>query len=581
MNLQNIQKSFQDTFFIEKGHKYINIKTKKELISVTTALKKYQQPFDEDYWSKYKAKEYGVSQEVVLQNWKMKNDIGLFLGSLIHNYIEAYQYRKLIDFTTPPSLDYLNASQRIILERYKNNLKLQAERFIKDFKSRKLIQPELVVGNDVIAGQIDYPTTTCILDFKGLALDTVIATPEGFIRMENIKKGDLIFNGSGEITKVKDISDIHYNPCYELTFHTNEKIVADHEHRWIINKGIRGRNLKEKIYTTEQIAAHIGIYGTTNKLSINNNSKLDLPDKELPIDPYVLGLWLANGNSHCGTIMSTLDITWDEIKKRGYDISHNLEKDPSRPCYKTVYGLYKQLRLLNLLKNKHVPLNYMRASYNQRLDLLRGYMDGDGHYHKKRNRCVMITTNNRQALDIRDLVATLGSTATIVNAKTSGFGKKNIKTWHTTFSPPFNPFLLRNNNYDLNNKRVRDHYRYIKSIKKIETVATKCISVESKCKSYLAGPTLIKTHNTDTGIKFHNKYQNMKYPLNHLSDCNYNKYCLQVSMYRYLLEEAGMILLELDKIIKFDRYTTKYQIYEIPYLKDECELIIKNIKNDN
>ena len=45
---------------------------------------------------------------------------------------------------------------------------------------------------------------------------------------------------------------------------------------------------------------------------------------------------------------------------------------------RTIYGISPELRKLNLISNKHIPDIYLRADYNQRLDLLRGYMDGDG-----------------------------------------------------------------------------------------------------------------------------------------------------------------------------------------------------------
>ena len=156
---------FKDIFFIEKGHQYTNIKTGEKLISVTTLIKKYQKDFNEDYWSKYKAKQYGVSQEVVLQNWDTKRELGLYLGSLVHSYIENYRSNKLIDFTSLPSFP-LSSSQLLITEQYKKNLKLQADKFLKDFEHYDLIVPELVVGNEFLAGQVDYPTKQCIIDFK-------------------------------------------------------------------------------------------------------------------------------------------------------------------------------------------------------------------------------------------------------------------------------------------------------------------------------------------------------------------------------------------------------------------------------
>lgn len=55
----------------------------------------------------------------------------------------------------------------------------------------------------------------------------------------------------------------------------------------------------------------------------------------------------------------------------------------------------------------------MRASYQQRLDLLRGLMDTDGYYHESRKRFVMGTTQKWQAEDLLRLVSTLGIKATV------------------------------------------------------------------------------------------------------------------------------------------------------------------------
>lgn len=93
---------------------------------------------------------------------------------------------------------------------------------------------------------------------------------------------------------------------------------------------------------------------------------------------------------------------------------------------------------------------------------------------------------------------------------------------------------------------------------------------------YLTKECIIDFKN-DLAIEYFNSYQSFKKPLKHLDDCNYNKYCLQVSMYRYLWEEKGGELREKDKIVKFDRFSQDYQVIEIPYLKEECELILKQL----
>ena len=59
---------------------------------------------------------------------------------------------------------------------------------------------------------------------------------------------------------------------------------------------------------------------------------------------------------------------------------------------RTILNIRGELNNLNLLKNKHIPDMYLRASHEQRLDLLRGFMDTDGYFNKTRKRFVMATT---------------------------------------------------------------------------------------------------------------------------------------------------------------------------------------------
>ena len=61
--------------------------------------------------------------------------------------------------------------------------------------------------------------------------NTKIPTKNGWTTIKDIKEGEEIFDKEGNITKVLHKSDIHYNPCFKITFDNGESIVADHEHR--------------------------------------------------------------------------------------------------------------------------------------------------------------------------------------------------------------------------------------------------------------------------------------------------------------------------------------------------------------
>lgn len=396
-------------------------------------------------------------------------------------------------------------------------------------------------------------------DWKGLALDTPIATETGWTTINDIQINDRVFDGNGELTDVIHVSEVHYNPCYKITFDTNDEIICDHEHKWLLNDRKRDGTYVEKQMRTDKMAVH---YTRKNvkMLSIKCTSIKLEKDIELPIDPYVLGLWLADGNRTCGTICKPNTEIWNEIKRRRYQISHdhNIMTDKSES--RTVYNLRGDLIKLNLLNNKHIPDLYLRASHNQRLDLLRGFMDGDGYFNRPRKRCVMDTTQKWQADAIITLTSSLGYKPSVFKIKVKGFGKENIPAWSVCFSPKDNPFLIRNKDYDIFMRNVTDKYtknRYIKNIELVETVPTKCLGVASNTHTYLVGKSFIKTHNTNKQIKY-KEFNKYKAPLEHLYYNDINHYGLQISFYAYILSLWGFK-------IRSTRFTHITPIGDIPY----------------
>src|SRR5574343_716130 len=131
------------------------------------------------------------------------------------------------------------------------------------------------------------------------------------------------------------------------------------------------------IRTTEEIAKSIA---HSNRGDLNHcvpvAGALQMEAKRLPIDPYVLGVWLGNGSSCDGTISAHQDDIPD--LRREFDaagITCTTRKDPQ--SFGTL-GLLVKLRAAGVLNNKHVPSSYLRASIEQRTALLQGLLDTDG-----------------------------------------------------------------------------------------------------------------------------------------------------------------------------------------------------------
>lgn len=72
---------------------------------------------------------------------------------------------------------------------------------------------------------------------KALSVNTKIPTPNGYTTIGDLKVGDEVFDKDGNITMVTFATPIMYNhKCYEVTFSDGEKIIADEEHNWLVDR---------------------------------------------------------------------------------------------------------------------------------------------------------------------------------------------------------------------------------------------------------------------------------------------------------------------------------------------------------
>lgn len=342
-------------------------------------------------------------------------------------------------------------------------------------------------------------------DYKGLALDTPIPTPDGWTTMGELQPGDEVFGSDGNICTVTAKSDIHHNPCYKITFKDGLEIICDHEHRWPIVWGASGA-MKSGVLSTEEVAEK----AKRSICRILTTRPLALPEMRLPIDPYVLGVWLGDGTASNGTVTSADEEIFSNIEGAGYFVSEK-SSSAGTAVTRTVFGLAPQLRKLNLIGRKHIPPVYLRSSYKQRLALLQGLMDTDGCWHKTRKRAVFTQVSECVALQVRELVLSLGVTCAMFHVSSRGFGKNTMR-YDVCFTPGgFNPFRLSRKavlvpkNYlgsDLRpwlrkyRVQAENRRRVITSIVPVSTVSTQCITVDSKDSTYLCTHGMLPTHNT-------------------------------------------------------------------------------------
>jgi hypothetical protein len=144
--------------FNDKYHTYYDTEQNKYLKSVTTRLKDFQIEFDEDTWSDIKAKDYGITQEQVIQYWEYLRQIGTIKGSIVHNYLEKRWFGKIVDYEAMIPRTIFSLPDYEFLS-FLNRLRIcigYAENFVNDAFTRfEPIEAEKIVSNKNYAGQID------------------------------------------------------------------------------------------------------------------------------------------------------------------------------------------------------------------------------------------------------------------------------------------------------------------------------------------------------------------------------------------------------------------------------------------
>ena len=90
--------------FDPKYHKYTY--NNDQFISVTTFIKQFHKPFEEEFWSKKKSEELGVTQEFLLNEWKQISDYASEIGTEIHQWIELYYSKTWQEI--PSNLDIIH-----------------------------------------------------------------------------------------------------------------------------------------------------------------------------------------------------------------------------------------------------------------------------------------------------------------------------------------------------------------------------------------------------------------------------------------------------------------------------------------
>lgn len=432
---------------------------------------------------------------------------------------------------------------------------------------------------------------------KALDVDTPIPTPSGFVRMGDLKTGDYVYGGDGQPVRIVRAWDpMDDRPCYAVRFSDGSVIIADDEHLWVTRtKNERRKGSKGSVRTTREIreTLHIGKARKNGWAASKNHSIPVAPPVSgapqlLPLDPYVLGYWLGDGNADSGVVTigkedqaSSLGefeangyvhrqqphsdtrfsfwrpeewtllpfntnevgrratLTADEVRdirqmtKDGLDPFDKYRYVASKSVlgdvikgrtYRGVGGWIRtshksfgmELGSLGVLNDKHIPDAYLNAPYEDRLALLQGFMDADGHIDKN-GYCEISQVSPRLGEDLMVLLCGMGQKPTVRLKIPTLNGRQCNPVAKITFAPRnLVPFRLERKACRLKvvyASETRVGERRIVAVDPVPSRTVRCITVDAEDGIFLAGETHIPTHNSASAV-----IRSMAFPFNYIGE---------------------------------------------------------------
>ncbi len=313
------------------------------------------------------------------------------------------------------------------------------------------------------------------LEGKALALDTEVPTPWGWTTMEHLEAGDEVFDEQGRPTTIVATTDpMDDRPCYEVLLSDGTRFIADAAHLWVTRtKADRVSGRVGASRTTEQLASTL-----RNGREWNHHIAITDPVQyaerdDLPIDPYVLGIWLGEGTTSSATVTTADQQLVDQ-------------------------SLNAVLRHEGLLNEKHVPQYYLTSGYEQRLALLQGLMDSDG-YADEVGRCEFVSTLEHLSDAVVELAASLGLRPVKRKKRVTLYGIEQSPAYQVKFTPHLPVFRLERKLARLSPKLRQSRFRAVVAVRPVPSVPVRCLQVAAPSGMFLIGRTYVPTHNSSLG----------------------------------------------------------------------------------
>ncbi|ROQ98075.1 phosphate starvation-inducible PhoH-like protein [Streptomyces sp. 2132.2] len=353
---------------------------------------------------------------------------------------------------------------------------------------------------------------------------TNVLTPDGWRPIGDLRVGDLVVGSNGEPTPVLGVYPQGEKDIYRVTSQDGSWTLACGEHLWTVRtRDDKRRDKPWRVLETQDMIGNLRA-GHARRYELPMlTAPVEFPVREIPMDPYALGLLLGDGcltgsttpsfSTEDEELVHTLEAALPGVAvqhKGGPDYVLNRTKSPGDviTLENPVTRILRELDLLGSRSHsKFVPDDYLFNTADVRLAVLQGLLDSDGGPVAQKDRTCRIQYSTASVVlrdDVIALVQSLGGVAYTRRRAAEGRKQGSARAAHRydahvvdiRLPEGIEPFRLA---------RKRDRYRavggggrpmrFIDSIEPAGREEAVCIQVAAEDSLYVTQDYLL-THNT-------------------------------------------------------------------------------------
>jgi len=295
---------------------------------------------------------------------------------------------------------------------------------------RQVLEDLFTIGAD---GMPVYNHAVFISGMRCLGLGTEVLMYDGTLKkVEDVATGDLLMGPDSKPRTVLSTTSGE-SELYKIGQSCAMEYVVNESHVLSLKKAQSAKGAASNAYGNafDRFTDYPDIVNISIKDYLSKSNKwkyffrgytagcVGFDYQTVPIDPYLLGVWLGDGVSRCLQICSadTEIVDWlknyaveQNLLVNAYEKKDNLAVDytlsKERKEFRHSNPVWEEFRKLKLEQNKHIPDCYIANSKDIRLKVLAGIVDTDGTYVKHGYEITL--ANEKLIKDVKRLADSLG-----------------------------------------------------------------------------------------------------------------------------------------------------------------------------